>query len=96
MFVLVAGIDLRVPAARSLKDKRSVVTSIVRTLDQMRGVAAAEVGHLDDHQRTFIGSSAVGGSVSHVEAVMDSIERYVWSRPEVEVLDIRRSWWEED
>ncbi len=96
MFVLVAEIDVRVSSSQSLKEKRSVVTSMVRHIDQLHGVAAAEVGYLDDHQRSLIGSSTVGGTVAHVSGVVDSIERYVWSRPEIEVLDIHRSWWEND
>jgi uncharacterized protein YlxP (DUF503 family) len=95
MFVLVAEIDIHIPAAGSLKEKRSVVTSIVRNLDQMHGVAASEVDHLDVWQRSLIGAAVVGGEVGRVETVMDGIDRYVWSRPEVDVLDIRRSWWEE-
>ena len=96
MHVLVAEIDLHLPAADSLKAKRSIVTSIVRNLDQMPGVAASEAGHIDVWQRTLIGAAAVSGDVSHVQSLMDSIDRYVWSRPEVEVLEIQRSWWEND
>ena len=96
MFVLVAEIDIHLPSSGSLKEKRSVVTSIVRNLDQMHGVAASEVDHLEVWQRSSIGVAVVGGEVSHVESVMDGVDRYVWSRPEIEVLEIHRSWWEED
>lgn len=73
-----------------------MVTSVVRKLDQMHGVAAAEVDHLDDRQRALIGATVVGGEVGHVQSLMDAVERHVWSRPEVEVLEFRRSWWEDD
>lgn len=96
MHVLVAEIELHVRAAQSLKEKRSVVTSIVRNLDQMHGVAAAEVDHLDLWQRAGIGVSAVGSSPSQVESVMDAVERHVWSRTEVDVIEFQRSWWEDD
>lgn len=96
MHVLVAEIDIHLPVADSLKAKRSVVTSIVRNLDQMHGVAASEVDHVEVWQRALIGAAVVGGEVAHVQSVMDSVDRYVWSRPEIEVLEIRRSWWEED
>ena len=95
MHVLIARIDIHLPTATSLKEKRSVVTSIVRHLDQLHGVAAAEVGHLDRWQRALIGAAAVGGQVGHVQSTIDRVERYVWSRPEIEVLEIQRSWWEE-
>lgn len=96
MQVLVAEIDIHIPSARSLKEKRSVVTSIVRNLDQMHGVAASEVDHLEVWQRATIGAAVVGGEPGHVQTVMDRVDRYVWSRPEVEVLDIVTSWWESD
>ncbi len=96
MYVLVAEIDFRVPQSQSLKEKRSVVQSIVRNLDQMHGVGAAEVKFQEDHQRVLLGASAVGDSVGHVESLIDALERYVWSRTEIEVLEIQRSWWEAD
>ncbi len=96
MHVLVARIELHVPSAQSLKAKRSVVLSIVRQIDQMHGASCAEVDHQDLWQRATLGVSVVSGSVNQVENLMDSIERLVWSRSEIEVLDIHRSWWEDD
>lgn len=96
MHVLVAEIEFHVRAAQSLKEKRSVVTSIVRNLDQMHGVAAAEVDHLDRWQRAGLGVAVVGASPSQVESTMDSVERHVWSRAEIDVLEFQCSWWEGD
>lgn len=94
MHVLVAEIELHVRSAQSLKEKRSVITSIVRNLDQLHGVAAAEVDHVELWQRAGLGVTAVGGSPSQVEALMDSVERYVWSRTEIDVVQFETSWWE--
>lgn len=96
MHVLVAEIDLHIPQAQSLKEKRSSVLSIVRHLDQMVGVGAAEVEHLEVWQRAGLGVSVVGESASYVSSVMDTVERYVWSRPEVDVLSFEQSWWESE
>ncbi len=95
MHVLVLRAELHLPAAQSLKDKRQVLSSIVRHLDQMSGVGAAEVDHQELWQRTAIGVTAVGNTASRVEQAMDGVERYVWSRTEIEVVDLARSWWEE-
>ena len=95
MHVLILRAEIHLPVASSLKAKRSVVLSIVRHLDQLPGVAAAEVDHLDVWQRAAVGVVVVGNQVGHVEQVMDSVERYVWSRTDIEVLDLTRSWWEE-
>ena len=96
MHVLVLRAELHLPVAQSLKAKRSVVTPIVRHLDGQSAMAAAEVDHHDLWQRTVIGVTAVGNSVGHLEGAMDAAERYLWSRPDVEVLDMERSWWEDD
>ena len=96
MHILVARFELHIPTAQSLKAKRSVVSSLVRLIDQMHGVGCAEVDHQHLWQRTALGVTAVSGSVNQVENLMDSAERLVWSRPGVEVLDIHRSWWEDD
>lgn len=81
--------------AQSLKAKRSVVQSIVRTLDGWSSVAAAEVDHLDTWQRTTIGLAVVANSVERVGEVSSALERYIWRQPDVVVLSIDRDWWEQ-
>ncbi len=90
--VLVIDIDLHLPLASNLKAKRSVVQSIVRTIDGWKGVGAAEVGFLDKWQRSRIGVSIVGGSVSHLEDVAAAVERHVWSIGNADVLSIEQRW----
>jgi uncharacterized protein YlxP (DUF503 family) len=38
--------------------------------------------------------AAVASSAGHVEEVLDEVERFVWSFPEVEVVDVTRHWTE--
>jgi uncharacterized protein YlxP (DUF503 family) len=90
------AIDLHVPEARSLKAKRASVRPIVEGLRHRFSVAVAEVDYQDHWQRAGLGVAAVGSSVGHVAEVLDSAERFVWSRPDVEVLSIERSWLDRD
>lgn len=96
MHVIIFRADLHLPVAQSLKAKRSVVTPIIRHIDQMAGVAAAEVDFHDKWQRTAIGCSAVSDDIRHLDELFETIERYLWSRPGAEVLEITRSWWDEE
>ncbi len=96
MHVLALRADLHIPESQSLKEKRSVVQSIVRTLDGWVSVAAAEVGAQDKWQRAIIGVSVIGAEPSHVEGLADRVERMVWATAGVEVLDIEREWIEND
>ncbi|HVF32115.1 MAG TPA: DUF503 domain-containing protein [Acidimicrobiales bacterium] len=88
--------DLRLPACHSLKEKRAVVRPILDGARHRYSVAAAEVGHQDKWQRASLGMAAVGGSVGHVADVLDAVERFVWSFPEVEVIETERSWADAD
>jgi uncharacterized protein YlxP (DUF503 family) len=58
------------------------------------GVAAAEVGFQDQRQRALLGFAAVASSVGHAADVMDEVDRFVWSHPDVEVLATERRWLE--
>jgi uncharacterized protein YlxP (DUF503 family) len=55
-------------------------------------VAAAEVGHQDHWQRASLGVAAVASTPKHVAEVLDEVERFVWSQPDVEIIEIQRRW----
>ncbi len=96
MIVLALRVDLHLPEVRSLKAKRAVVKPIVEGARRRYGVAAAETDHQDMWQRAEVGFAAVAGSHRHAEDVIDEVERFVWSHPEVQVLACERRWLEGD
>lgn len=96
MQVLAMRVELHLPAAGSLKAKRQVVSSIVESARHRYGVAAAEVDHQEAWQRTALGFAAVGGEVGFVNDVIDKVERFVWSHPEIEVVEVERTWLERE
>lgn len=96
MHVLASELDLRLPGCRSLKDKRSVLRPILDGLANRHPVAVAEVDHLDMWQRGAIGIAAVSGTPGQVSQLIDEAERFVWSFPEIEVLDTHHTWLEDD
>ncbi len=49
-------------------------------------VAAAEVAFQDKWQRAVLGFSYVSGDAGHAAEVLQKVEAFVWSFPEVEVL----------
>lgn len=94
MHVLAITLDIYLPTARSLKDKRSVVRTVVDGARQRHRVAAAETGHLDRRQRAELAFAAVSGTAGQAQQVIDDVERFVWSFPELEVLGAERDWLE--
>lgn len=92
MYTGTAVFDLLLPGdSRSLKAKRGYVRPIIAALRKFE-VAVAEVGALDLHGRCEIGVAAVAADAAHVGRVLDSCERLVAGRPEVELLAVRRQW----
>jgi uncharacterized protein YlxP (DUF503 family) len=55
-------------------------------------VAAAEVGDENLWQRARLGFAAVSNSQQHTTEVIDRVSRFVWSFPEIAVIDEERTW----
>ena len=90
MYTGTAQFDLLLPGdSQSLKAKRGYVRPLVAALRRFE-VAAAEVGALDRHGRAEIGVAVVAAEAAHVRRVLDSCERLVAGRPEIELLSVRR------
>jgi len=85
-------LDVRLPQCHSLKEKRAVVKTILQGATRRYGVSAAEVDHQDKWQRAALGFATVSGSQAHAREVLDAVERFVWSFPEVEVIDASVGW----
>lgn len=77
MIVGVVVVELHLPEARSLKDKRRVVASLVERLHGRFRVSVAQVGHLELRQRAEIGIAAVGIDETTVRRVLDEARRQV-------------------
>ena len=86
--------DLHVPESRSLKAKRAAVRPIVEHLRHKFRVSVAEVDHHDQWQRAAIAVAIVAESDGRVREMLDSVERYVGSAAEVELLDVETAWLE--
>ena len=92
MYACVLVADLRLPLADSLKAKRAVITPILEGARRRHRVAVAEVDHQDQWQRTELAFATVASSERLAREVLDTVERFVWSFPEVEVVDMWRHW----
>jgi uncharacterized protein YlxP (DUF503 family) len=92
MHVASATIELHLPDVHSLKEKRATLRPIIEGARRRYLVAVAEVGFQDVWQRATVGVVTVSASASHARRVLDAVERFVWSFPEVEVTSTIRNW----
>ena len=80
--------DLLLPAARSIKDRRKPLQSLIQRLRNRR-FAVAQVGPADLTQRAFVAVSAVSGSMGQLEERLAEAERLLFAE-EFEVADLQR------
>lgn len=89
-------VEIHLDESRSLKQKRSVVRHLLDTARQRYRVSASEVAHQDLWQLAGLGFAAVSEGAGQVESILDAVERFVWSHPEIEVSQTRRHWLDTD
>ncbi|HEX5366330.1 MAG TPA: DUF503 domain-containing protein [Acidimicrobiales bacterium] len=89
-------IELYLRESRSLKAKRALVRPVIEGVARRHRVSVSEVGHQDAWHLATVGVAAVAPSHRRLDDLLDDVERFVWSFPEVEVLRIDRLWIEEE
>ena len=78
---------LNIPAARSLKDKRRVVKSLVTRIHNKFNASIAEVGDNDKWQLVKLGAAVVSNRGDHVNSQLSSIVRMVEREADLIVVD---------
>ena len=90
MFVGVARVVLRLPGARSLKDRRRVVKSYKERLKARLPVVVAELGDVESYQLATLGLCTVSGDLNQCEEVMHKALSMARSLADALVVDARQ------
>jgi uncharacterized protein len=96
MYICSLRCDLLLGDVHSLKHKRSVVRPLLAELRRRFEVHASQTDHLDLHRRVEIGVVVGGPDAGHCREVVEACERWVASRPEVELLSTRVRLWDDE
>jgi uncharacterized protein len=78
-------VDICVPEAMTLKDKRQVVRSLMDRLANRFNVSVAQIGGLDSPRRGRLAFSVVSNDGGHAREMLDEIMRAVEGEPRLEV-----------
>ncbi len=89
MVIGVLRLTLHLPHSGSLKDKRHVVSSLLRRVRQEFQVAAAETGERDRWQLAELGVACVSAEGPHADEVLAHVLRFVErTAREAQVADV--------
>jgi uncharacterized protein YlxP (DUF503 family) len=90
--IALVTVELFIPLAHSLKEKRSVVRSL---RDRLRGhfnASVAEFGYRDKWQRALIGVCMLNWDKRKLEADMARVRQLCEEMPRIEIVDISQEW----
>jgi len=87
MVVGVLQVELSIPDAMSLKDKRQAVKSIKDRLAVGHNVSVAEVGALDEHRRAILGIAMVSNDARYVEGGLSKLVDFIRKNPRASLVD---------
>lgn len=80
-------VKLRLPAAQSLKDKRSLLKGLIAKVKREFNVSIAEVGNLDDRRRAELGVAIVSNDGELNDRILAKVVELLSREPEVLVED---------
>jgi len=83
MPAIVVTVEIHLPGARSLKDKRRIVKSLKDKVHNRYRVSIAEIDHHELRQSAKIGIAAVAPSHGHLGEIMASIRGLFDQRPDL-------------
>ena len=86
MVVGLLTLDLHLPQARSLKDKRRALRSLEGRLRSRFNVAVAEVGDLGLWQRAQLAVASVNSDEGHLRSTLDGVRGEAERSAEIQVL----------
>ena len=92
MVVGLLQIEVHVPSAQSLKDRRSVIKSLK---DQLRGrfnIAVAELDPSEKWQRATVGISTLGDDRAYVEGLLTQVTEWVRRTRLVELIRVEQEY----
>lgn len=89
MFIGLLTLELSIPEANSLKDKRSVLKSMLEGMRHRFNVSAAEVEQMDIWRRATVGVACVSNSHQFTDQVLNKVLDWVESNPRVCITNVQ-------
>jgi uncharacterized protein YlxP (DUF503 family) len=90
--VLLLTFDLMIPYSQSLKSKRRVIKSLKDRVRLRFNAAIAEIGYLEEWQRSLIGVALLSNDTQYLERGSSAINRFIEETADVQLLHVDQEW----
>ena len=91
-FISLLTIELMIPWARSLKDKRSAVRGLKDRLRSRFNASVAEVAYQDKWQRVVIAVCILGSDRRQLESEMAKVRQLCEEAQDLQIADVHQQW----
>ena len=92
MHILLIKINLHIPNAHSLKEKRREIKSLKDRLSSRFNASVAEIEALDKWQQAVLGVCIISNDKSYLDKQYSLIETMALEYAELELIDMQREW----
>ncbi len=82
------SVELSLPGARGLKDKRRLVKGLIERTQSRFRVCAAEVDHQESWRRATVAFACISTSTRHAHAVLAGISDFVERQADLVVVGL--------
>lgn len=82
--------NIHIPWAHSLKEKRMVVKSLCAKARNKFNISIAEVEKQDIHQIIVLGIACVAGDNGQADSILDHVINFIESSTEGEIIKVER------
>lgn len=93
MLVCVIRIKIHLYSPQSLKDKRSIIKSLIARVRHKYSLAIAETADQDLWQSSELGIALVGNQKSLLEREMEQILNFLEQSAELEIVSVNHEIW---
>ena len=90
--ILFIQVELHIPYAHSLKEKRKPVAGLKQRLQSKFNVSVAEIDYLDDWQKSLLGICMISNDRRYLEGQSQAIEQLIMDVRDIELNKLHREW----
>jgi uncharacterized protein YlxP (DUF503 family) len=92
LYIALLTIDLLIPWARSLKDRRSAVRGLKDRLRSRFNASVAEVAYQDKWQRATLAVCIIDSDRRQLESVITRVRQLTETAQDLQVTGVRQEW----
>jgi len=91
MIIAIAEIELFLPYCHSLKEKRSIIKSLIDSLGKNNNISIKEIKYRDMWQRSLLGITSICNNTSSAQKFLNMIKNKIYEKDGTQITKFNSS-----